>query len=60
MGNTTSRVSQRVAKALFAASGNICAYPGCNEAISILPSVGTDAPKNREICHIYSKKPDGP
>lgn len=39
--------------ALYAKSGNRCAYPGCNQIL-------IDDINNSNICHIISEKPNGP
>ena len=39
--------------ALYAKSGNRCAYTGCNQVL-------IDDKNNSNICHIISEKPNGP
>lgn len=47
--------TERTIKRLFALSGNICAYPGCE--LPIIESAGT---VTGEICHIKAKSVGGP
>lgn len=47
--------TEKTIKRLFALSGNICAYPGCQ--LPIIESAGTIT---GEICHIKAKSPGGP
>lgn len=50
----TKNISIRVQKELYAKSGNICAFPGCNQNLI------SNETNNSNICHIISKKPNGP
>lgn len=50
-----SAPSEQTIKKLFALSGNICAFPGCQSPI--VESAGT---VTGEICHICAKSPNGP
>lgn len=47
--------SERTIKRLFALSGNVCAFPGCQ-----LPIVESSGTVTGEICHICAQSPDGP
>jgi hypothetical protein len=47
-----SAPSEQTIKKLFALSGNICAFPGCQSPI--VESAGT---VTGEICHICAKSP---
>lgn len=47
--------TEKTIKQLFALSGNICAYPGCQ--LPIIESAGT---VTGEICHIRARHPGGP
>lgn len=48
------RITDPTRNALYAKSGNRCAYPGCNKELI------TDDTNNSNICHIISRKPNGP
>ena len=47
--------TEKTIKQLFARSGNICAFPGCQ-----LPIVESSGAVTGEICHICAKTEDGP
>ncbi len=47
--------AEQTVKRLFALSGNICAYPGCE-----VPIVERNGVVTGEICHIKARKPGGP
>jgi hypothetical protein len=47
--------TEKTIKQLFALSGNICAFPGCQ-----LPIVESSGTITGEICHICAKSKDGP
>lgn len=49
------RISEKVLKAIFSKSGNICAFPGCNERI-----VYDDYKVMGEVAHIEAYSSDGP
>jgi len=53
-GVTVSEPTEKTIKQLFALSGNICAYPGCE-----LPIVDPSGTVTGEICHIKAKRPRG-
>lgn len=47
-------ITTQTKNALYAKSGNQCAYPGCNQILI------NDGINNSNICHIVSDKPKGP
>lgn len=51
----TIKPSEKTIKRLFAQSGNICAFPGCD-----LPIVENAGTVTGEICHIKAKSSEGP
>jgi hypothetical protein len=50
-----SEISEKTVKQLFAMSGNVCAYPGCQ-----LPIVEGSGTITGEICHIRARHAGGP
>lgn len=46
-------ISNKIIKKLYANSGNICAYPGCN--VNLIENINQS-----QICHIISEKQNGP
>lgn len=47
--------TQKTLKRLYALSGNICAFPGCNA-----PVVSATGTPTAQVCHICAKSPGGP
>ena len=47
-------ISKSVVKKLFALSGNICAFPNCNQTI-----IDENGNLNGQICHIEAANPEG-
>ena len=54
------RPSHSTEKALFALSGNQCAYPDCTQRITHRPAPFADTTVVGEVCHIQGKKPESP
>ncbi|MGO9768507.1 MAG: hypothetical protein ACLPSW_02920 [Roseiarcus sp.] len=57
---TARNYSQATLKLLFAASGNLCAYPGCSNSIVALATEESDPAVLGQICHIYAAADNGP
>ena len=55
-----TRPSHATEKALFALSGNRCAYPDCPQRLTHRPGPCTTTTVVGEVCHIHGRKPGSP